>query len=89
MKKTVWLGILFVVVFVALVVYSTVGTNRYRSEVCVVFAGREACRTAAARTQQEALRTALGNACAQVASGVTDMNQCETSPPKSIRWLSK
>jgi hypothetical protein len=89
MKKTVWLGILFFVVFVGLVVYSTMGTNRYRCEVCVVFAGRTACRTASARTQQEAMRTALVNACAQVASGVTDSNQCETAPPKSIRWLSR
>lgn len=89
MKRTVLLGILFVIVVIGMVIYSTMGANRYRCEVCVEFRGRQACRTASARTEQEALRTALSNACAQVASGITESNQCETSTPRSIRWLSK
>jgi hypothetical protein len=33
-----------------------------------------------------ALRAATENACAQIASGVTDSNQCTNTPPDSVRW---
>lgn len=88
MKKSVWLGILFVLIVAGFVVYSTmsVGQNRIRCEVCITFRGTQACRTAAASTREEALRTATENACAQVSSGVTDSNQCHNTPPDSVRW---
>ncbi|MGA3042470.1 MAG: hypothetical protein ABSF54_16935 [Bryobacteraceae bacterium] len=88
MKKSVWLGILFAVLVVGFVVYSTVNTgrNRIRCEVCITFRGNQACRTAAAATRELALRTATENACAQIASGVTDSNQCTNTPPDSVRW---
>lgn len=89
MKKTVLLGILFLVAVVGLVIYSTLGTNRYRCEVCITYVGRSACRTASAQTREQALRTATENACAQVASGVTESNQCENTRPDSVRWLSQ
>lgn len=87
MKKTVWLGILFLAAVFAVIVWTTTGVARYRCEVCVGFGGRTACRTAAANTREEAQRTAMSNACAQVASGVTDSNQCETAPAQSVRWI--
>lgn len=87
MKKSVLLGILFIVVFVGFVVYSTINVGRIRCEVCITFQGRNACRTASARNRELALRTATDNACAQIASGVTDSNQCQNTPPDSVRWL--
>ena len=88
MKKSVWLGILFLGLVVAFVIYSTLRTStaRVRCEVCITFQGRQACRTAAASTRELALRTATENACAQVSSGVTDSNQCNNTPPDSVRW---
>jgi hypothetical protein len=86
-KKTALLGILFVLAFIAFVVYSTMNVGRVRCEVCISFQGRSACRTASARNRELALRTATENACAQIASGVTDSNQCQNSPPDSVRWL--
>ena len=86
MKKSVVLGILFVAAVVILVVYSTLGAGRVRCEVCITYEGRNACRTASARTRELALRTATENACAQIASGVTESNQCENTPPDSVRW---
>jgi hypothetical protein len=85
-KKSVWLGILFVAVVVGFVVYSTVSTKRIRCEICVTFHGRQACRTASASSRELAERTATENACAQISSGVTDSNQCNNTPPDSVRW---
>lgn len=89
MKKTVILGIAFVVIVLGVVVYTTLGNNRYRCEVCVVFHGNQACRTAGAATQAEAQRTATENACAQIASGVTDSMACENTQPASVVWLTR
>lgn len=86
MKKTVWIAIAFVVLVVALVVSTTFQGERVRVEVCMSFRGHRDCRTAQARNRQDALRTAVTNACAQLASGVTDSGQCENTPPESITW---
>jgi hypothetical protein len=87
-KTSVWLGILFAALVVGFVVYSTLSTStgRIRCAVCITFRGNQSCRTAAARTRELALRAATENACALVASGVTDSNQCHETPPDSVRW---
>ena len=86
MKKTVWIAIAFVVVFLASVVYFTFEGDSVGVEVCMVFRGQRDCRKAQAKDRQQALRTAITNACAQLASGVTDTGQCENTPPDSITW---
>ena len=91
MKKSVLLAIVFVVVVIGAVVYTTMSASasRYRCEVCVEFQGRRACRIASAATEMQARRTAQENACAMVASGVTDSMQCGNyTPPVSVKWLS-
>jgi len=87
-KKTVILGIAFVVAVLIVLVYTTMGNDRYRCEVCVVFHGKQSCRTAAASTEEHAQRTATENACAEVASGVTDSMACESRQPASVIWLT-
>lgn len=87
MNKTVWIGVVFVLAVVAVLVYSTMHVARYRVEVCVNFQGRTECRTASADTQDHALRSAQSNACALIASGVTDTMQCERANPNSVKWL--
>jgi hypothetical protein len=87
MSKTVAIGVLFVLGVVAFLIYSSMHLARYRVEVCVDFQGRNECRTASADTQDHALRSAQSNACALVASGVTDSMQCEQSRPISVKWL--
>lgn len=88
MNKTVLLAIVFVVGVLIVLVYTTMGNARYRCEVCISFQNRTACRTAAAATDAQALRTATENACAQIASGVTDSIACENTPPQSVKWLA-
>ncbi|HTS29192.1 MAG TPA: hypothetical protein VMH81_25140 [Bryobacteraceae bacterium] len=87
MKKTVWLAIVFCVLVVGFVIYSSIGGERFHCSVCMVFHGRRDCRTASARTRESALRTAITNACAQLSGGVTETNQCESTQPESVEWL--
>ncbi|SPE32111.1 conserved hypothetical protein [Candidatus Sulfopaludibacter sp. SbA6] len=87
MKKTVWLAVVFAALVVGYVMFSSFHGERFRCQVCMAFKGGRDCRTAAAATRQEALRTAVTNACAQLSGGVIETNQCETTPPESVAWL--
>ena len=89
MNKTVTIGIVFVVVVLAFLIYSSMHIAQYRVEVCVAFHGANQCRTASADTQDHALRSAQSNACALLVSGVTDTMQCERSTPVSVKWLER
>lgn len=86
MKKTILIGIAFIVALVGVLLYSTMSLRRYRVEVCMEFAGRKACRTAAAATREQALRAATENACALIAPGMTDSIACGNSRPASVNW---
>jgi hypothetical protein len=88
LSKTAWLGILFVLAVVGMVVYSSIGSDPFRCEACMTYMGRSACRTASGRTEELARRTAIENACAQIASGVTESQQCVNTPPTSLRSLA-
>jgi hypothetical protein len=87
MKTTTWLGIAFVAAVVAFIAYSSFHQERVTTRVCVTFNGRQDCRTASAPNRQEAERTAISNACALLASGVTESTQCENTKPDSVDWL--
>jgi hypothetical protein len=78
-----------VVSFFGLLLYFTLGSKRYRVEVCVEFNGRTDCRVASATTKEHARRTATENACALVSSGVTDTIACGNKQPVSVKWLSE
>jgi hypothetical protein len=86
MRKVAWAGILFAALVVGYVIFSSFRARPYHCQVCMVFEGRRDCRTASADTREEALRTAIVNACAQLASGVTQSGQCENTPPESVTW---
>ncbi len=50
-------------------------------EACMVFRGRDVCRTVSAATQDEAEYQAVANACAILAVGVTASLECQRTPP--------
>jgi hypothetical protein len=87
-KNVVILAIAFAAAVLAVLIFTTMGTNKFRCEVCITFNGRTACRTAGASTEAQAVRTATENACAQIASGVTDSMACESTPPQSVIWVT-
>ena len=77
------------VAFLVLVLYSTLRGPRFRVEACMAYQGRTACKTVSARSEQAALRSAAENACADIASGVTDTMRCEQSEPVRLKWLER
>jgi hypothetical protein len=87
MKPAVWVAIVFVGLVLGAVVLSTPRTQPFRCKICVSFNGRRACRTGSAETAAGAQRAAITNACAELAGGVTESNQCENTLPESIEWL--
>jgi hypothetical protein len=87
MKKAL-LAILGIGAFLFLLYYLTMGGNRKRVEVCMAFGGRTECRTASGASVEEAQRTAVQNACAMLASGMTDSIACDRTPPAKVRILS-
>jgi hypothetical protein len=69
----------------AVVVYSSFQVSEFECEVCIAFEGRSSCRTVTGQTEQEGLRTGVDNACALLASGVTDSLRCQrTMPTKAV-----
>ncbi|MBV6433208.1 MAG: hypothetical protein IANPNBLG_03385 [Bryobacteraceae bacterium] len=76
-----------VILFIGLVVYSTLGMRKHRVEVCMEFNGQTSCRTAAGETVDRARRAAIDNACATIASGVGDSIACQNKPPVSERRI--
>ena len=87
MKKTVWLSIVFVTLVLGYIMISSFSRPKFRCQVCMTFNGRRDCRTASAETREDALRTAITNACAELAGGRIENNQCEMTTPESVNWL--
>lgn len=76
--------IIATVVFIAAVIYGTLRIPTHECEVCIEFHGRSACRTVQAATPEEARSSAINNACALLASGVTDTLACERQTPTKL-----
>ncbi len=89
MKKPVLVGILIVAAILAVIVYSSMNLASKRVEVCMAFNGQTNCRTASGSSEEFAMRSAITNACAGIASGVTETIGCEGSTPSKVTWLKK
>jgi putative Mn2+ efflux pump MntP len=85
MKWTSWLAAVVLVGIGAVVVVSSFRVADVRCEVCVRFRGREACRSVEAATEDEARDGAHSNACALLASGVTDSLACQRTTASTTR----
>jgi hypothetical protein len=55
----------------------------------MAYEGRSACRTVSAKSEAAAIRAGSDNACAEIASGVTDTMRCLAAEPKGVRWLHR
>jgi hypothetical protein len=87
LKKPAIIGILLAVAILGAIVYTTIGNQDFRVEVCMEYKGRSSCRIASARVKETAERSARENACAQISSGSFDSLHCENGEPKSVKWL--
>jgi hypothetical protein len=90
MKKSVLVVVIFAAVILGAILYTSLGgsNSKYRVKICIDFQGRTECRTARASTHNEALRTAIDNACSLMASGQAEFERCRNTKPSSEEWLS-
>ena len=79
----------FILIVIGLIAYSTIGGKRYRAEICMVYQGRSACKTVTGKSETSVLRGGISNACADIASGVTQTMGCEQTQPQSVKWLQR
>ena len=86
MKPATALAVVFVVLVLGYILYSSFSPQKYRVTVCMAFQGRRDCRTASAGSRDHALQTAITNACAQIAGSKSENNECERSAPESVNW---
>jgi len=84
MKWTSWVSLVGLGAIVAVVVYTSFDVGMVRCEVCITFEGREACRAVDGATAAEAQQSAINNACALLASGVTQTMACERTTPSRL-----
>jgi hypothetical protein len=87
MKKPVLFGILFLMLVLGVIVYSSMTLAAHRVEVCIEFNGRTNCKIASGATLEFAEHTAVDNACGEIASGVTDSMNCTRSQPVKMTVL--
>jgi hypothetical protein len=83
-KWPVIAGIAFIVIFIALVAYTTGGNTQQHCEVCVTFNGKTNCGNSASTTREQAERTATDLACNSLGSGMTELMQCQNSPTRRV-----
>ena len=84
MTKAAIVGGVLAAMTLALIVYGMLKSFNEECEVCVTFEGRSACRTAAGRDRDEAVRTATDNACGLLTSGMTNSIRCGNTPPDRV-----
>ena len=87
MKRPVLAGVLFVLLVLGVIVYSTLTLAQHRVEVCLEFNGRSSCKTASATTVEFARQAAVTNICGGLAGGVTETVACEHTVPVSVKVL--
>ena len=81
MSKAGFVGFLFLLAIVAVVLAGSMGTTAHRCEVCMQYNGQTQCRTVDAATLEDAHKNAVQNACATISSGVKGTLGCQRSAP--------
>ena len=76
--------IIFGVLTIALLIYAMLQQAKVTCDVCVTFHGKTECRTAAGPDREQAVRTAVDNACGLLTSGMTNSINCSNTPPDSV-----
>jgi hypothetical protein len=87
-KWTSWVTAICLAGTIAVVVVSSLTIGSVRCEVCIEFRGRRECRAVDGNDEAEARAAAVTNACALLASGVTDTVACQNTPPTDVHCAS-
>jgi hypothetical protein len=80
MKTTVWIFVL-AALFGGWLLYSVMRSSPVNCEACITYGGRTECAKTAAATEEAALQQAASTICAQLASGMTEVLECQRTKP--------
>lgn len=70
-----------IALFVAFLLWTTLGAQQVECEVCVEYAGQRNCATASNETEEAAMAAAQTTACGPVTAGMNDVIACQNRPP--------
>src|ERR1700737_1047546 len=84
-----WIVLSGAAIFLVALIYFTVQQNQQRYEVCVSFRGQSRCATAAGASREEAVPSAQGIDCAQLANRRDENMGCLDTSPASGRAVPK
>lgn len=84
-KKSTWLVVVGLGLFMAVVIYRSLQIPGYQCEVCITFRGNSVCRTVEGAHESDARMAAVNNVCAHLAGGVTDTMACERTEPTRVQ----
>lgn len=76
-----WATIVIVVGFVALLLWSTLSSQKAECTVTMAFQGQQATATASAASEADAIEQAKSTACGPISSGMNDRVACSNQPP--------
>lgn len=83
--QTGWLILIGAIVFIAVIVRSTLQQTRLEYQVCMNFAGGSHCATAKGATEGDAIRSAKNIDCGLLANGRDANIQCMGAPATITR----
>lgn len=78
-----WFILAASIIFIGLVLYSSMSSSAVSCEVCVDFNGRQNCAVAEAVDRESAMQTAQMTACGPVAQGMAQSINCQNAVPSS------
>ena len=82
-----WIIAVGAVIFVGILIYSSMQQTKLQYEVCVSFHENSHCSTASGATQEEALRSAQEIDCQALANGRDETMVCAATQPSSVRRI--
>ena len=71
--------------FVALLLWSTLSSQKAECTVTMEFQGQQSSATASAANEADALNQARSTACGPISSGMNDRIACDNRPPVTQR----
>lgn len=83
--KFKWIIALLVLIFIAVIAYSSLQATKVRYRVCLNFHGGTHCAVAQGRSAHEAIQSAHTIDCEMLSRSRTDLIVCETIEPQSVQ----
>lgn len=88
-KRLKWYLVFAGLIFIAILIFSSMQQNVYRYEVCVSYNGRSHCAQASGPKPSDAIRSAQEIDCELLSSGRDQNMACLDLPPASVRRMNR